>query len=1051
MRVASRPTPNPATTFQFDCPLHAIFERVANKHRNWKAVCYGEESLTYGELNRKCNGLAHWLIAKGVGVGHRVGVCLRPGFGIIIALIAIQKAGAAYVPIDPDYPEERIRSIVEDAALDLTLSGEDIIEKFRSVLTCPYAYPFLDPVEEDSKSLNPELDVSGKATACIFYTSGTTGQPKGIPISYFSLAYYVLSAIKQFGVNPADSFITIAKFSFSISLFDLMASMVSGAKLNILSREAIMDYTQLASTIEKSTVVHIGPALLRGVLHYIKKQIPDFSRFNQVRHISSGGDVVAPDLLEDLKTVFSNAEVYVIYGCTEIACMGCFYFARRDAVVDRSYVGKPFPGTSCILLGDRGETVRDGEVGEICFKGPGVMTSYLNRPELSKKAFIAIDNSIFFRTGDMGRIHTSGDLEFLGRRDFQIKIRGQRIELLEIESHLRKAPGVKDAILSTAPIGTGEIRLIAYLTVEDRSHFELDPVRMHLRQFLPEYMQPSGWMILDKMPLNVNLKIARKALPPPTAENTINTETYAEPRNETESLMANLWQQVLGIPRVGINDDFYNIGGDSLLAMNLCMLAAENGITVSPSQLRNAPTIEKLIKTGMRRDPEEGRKPYTPFSGILTHLPPFILRFLREAGPRTPDQWNISRMLVAKRRLSPQFLEAAFRHLGARHDAFRLQFRRDADRWQATVAPTPETTIAFRRVDLSGLPVSEQDTAIAACAKELQMTIRLNGGPIANMALFEMGENQPQKLFFIVHHFAMDVLSWRNFWLEFDSIYRRFESGGDTSIHAASTSFSEWTQILKPYSDSAEVEADARGWACQDWSHVARLKKDLNQDGAVNTNGSAQVVQFTLSEAETRWLLRNKREGFNAERIFIAGLSVALSRWQGSAVYFDRLLHGRDIALPEMDLSGTIGCLISYAPTLLKIDNRKACEDILNDVSSQMDRFPGNHINLYKYLGSNPALVERLNGLPEPEVLFNYRGATDDVIESGSLFGQTYTLPGMDHDPEKVRLYAIAIVIDLIKDRLEARFVFSANMHRRASIEALSFEMFNYIKAMIRL
>lgn len=1051
MRAATKPAPAPPGEFHFESPLHVLFERTAADHPHRIAVSFGEETLTYGELNARSNELAHWLIAMGVCAGHRIGVCLRPGLGIIIALLAIHKAGGTYLPIDPDYPMERVKSIVADADIYLTITQADVLEKCQGAFARPYGFPLQEPVVNGHRSGNPQPDLPEQATACIFYTSGTTGQPKGIPISHGSLAYYVLSAIQQFGINPEDTLLTIAKFSFSISLFDLLTSLIAGGRLVILPRTTIMDFGQLTAALEQATVVHIGPALWKGVVRYIRDHYADFRPFDGLRHVSSGGDIVPAELLEDLKTLFGHAEVYVIYGCTEIACMGCFYPAPRDAVVDRSYVGKPFPGTECVLLGEDGERTPQGEVGEVCFKGPGVMNGYLNKPELSQKAFIERGGALYFRTGDIGRIHPSGHLEFLGRRDFQIKIRGQRIELLEIESYLRRAPGVRDAILSANRTATGDNRLIAYLTVEDRDHFALEPVREHLRRFLPDYMQPSGWMILDRMPLNENLKIARRLLPAPTLENLIHTEVHVEPRTETERLLARIWQEILGLPRVGITDNFFDIGGDSLMTMNVCMLAAEQGLAISPSQLWHSPTIEQLAETCSH--PAAGRRegtPLEPFSGALPDLPPFIHRFFHEAGSRTPNQWNISRMLVARRRLAPDLLEATFRHLGARHDAFRLQFERSEARWQARVMPTPEATIAFRTLDLSGLPESRQGEAIAACAKQCQESISLTRGPIASMALFEMGDPQAQRLLFIVHHFAMDVISWRNFWLEFDSVYRRFEAGGGPSVHAPSASFGEWTTLLKPYVDSGPVEADIRKWIQQDWSRVAELPKDLSREHEANTNGSAQVVHFALSEQETRWLRRNRVHGLNAERLFISGLAVALSRWHGGTVYFDRLLHGRDVAPPETDLSRTVGCLISYAPTLLDIDTRKGPEDLLRDVSAQVDKISGNHVSLYKYLGGDPALVERLNALPRPEVLFNYRGPIDDVIESGSLFDGTYTLAGLDHDPKDIRLYPLAIAVDVVKNRLEARFVYSANVHRRASIEALSLDIQQFLRSLIR-
>ena len=1025
----------------FQAPLHSIFERIARDYPNKNAVSFVEQHLTYGELNEKANELAHCLISKGIKAECRVAVCLRPGLEIIVALLAIQKAGGVYLPIDPDYPKGRIQSIFEDAVVDLTIAQDDVIENLGEVLVRPYTLQQTKSISNVTRRDNPQVDIWDENTAYIFYTSGTTGRPKGIAISYKSFAYYVLSAISQFGITPKDTILTIAKFSFSISLFDLMTSVISGGRLIVLPRDKIMDYHSLATALEKATVVHIGPNLLKGLVRYIKKNYPTYQRFAGLRHVSSGGDIVPAELLEELKVIFPRAEIYVIYGCTEIACMGCCYLIPRDTLVERSYVGKPFRETEIVLLNDEGKQVANGEIGEICFQGPGVMKGYLNREELTSNAFVKTDSATYFRTGDLGRIHPSGNLEYLGRRDFQIKLRGQRVELVEVESNLRKAPKVRDAVVTANKIGVGDKRLIAYITLEDPNNFSLDAIRAYLHDRLPDYMQPSGWIILESIPLNENFKIARKVLPPATLENLIITDTYVAPRNEIEMILTTIWQNVLDISRVGINDNFFNIGGNSLIAMNMSMLAAEKGFEVSPLQMANTPTIAGLVEAGLKQYSEvDGCVPNDRSSGSLPELPPFILRFLYERDCQTPHHWNISRILVAKRRLSFELLEKTFRYLGDRHDALRLRFNLDGDRWQARVLETSKDTLACKTVDLSNLSPEKQVEAIAEVAKVCQREINLTNGPIAYLVLFDLGKEQPQELFFVVHHFAMDVISWKIFWLEFELAYQRLEATGEITLSTLPVSFKTWTQILRQYANSRTVETDVQQWIRQPWSEVPTLPKDLSDERNVNTNSSAKVVSFALSEWQTETLMRSGTYELDVEHILISSLAAALNQWQESGfVYFDRLVHGRNVGLSESDLSRTLGCIISYAPTLLRIDTRASAGDILLDVAEQMKqlRDSGTSIDLYKYLGSNPALVKCLKELPQAEVLLNYRGKVDDVLERSSVFDGTREIAGLDHNPQGLRQYPLAIVIDIIDRQLEVRCVYSANIHKRESIAAL--------------
>ena len=1033
--------------------LHTVFERNAQENPYKNAISFAGEHLTYKELNEKANELAHWLISQGIKAESLVAVCVRPGFEIIVALLAIQKAGGVYLPIDPDYPKGRIQSIVEDAAIELTIAQEDIVKNLGDVLIRPYTIEQTKFVLGAAARNNPRVEICPEDTAYVFYTSGTTGKPKGIAISYKSFAYYVLSAIDSFGMTPKDTTLTIAKYSFSISLFDLMTSIISGGQLIVLPRDEIMDYGSLTNALEQATVVHIGPNLLKGLLGYIKKNYAVYDRFAGLRHVSSGGDLVPAELLEELKVIFSQAEIYVIYGCTEVACMGCYYLAPRNTLIEKSYIGKPFKDTEVILLSDRGDKVAYGEIGEICFKGPGVMKGYLNRPELNERAFVKIDNAIYFRTGDLGRIHPSGNLEYLGRQDFQIKLRGQRLELVEIESHLRQAPGIKDAVATAQNIGASDKRLIAYITLENPANFSLEATRAYIHHRLPDYMQPSGWIILDSMPLNENYKIARKALPPATQENLIVIQAYVAPRNETEQILTDIWQNILDILRVGIEDNFFNIGGDSLSAMNISMLAAEKGIEVSPIQMANTPTIAGLVEAGVQQYEANNSVLENADSGSIPELPPFISRFLYERDCQNPHHWNVSRILVAKKPLSFEIIEKTFNYLGERHDALKLRFVLNGDRWQARVMETSQGNLTCKAVDLSHLSQEQQDEAIAEVTQAHHHEIHLTNGPIACMVLFNLGQNRPQELFFVVHHFAMDVISWKIFWLEFELAYQQFEAKSETILSTSPTSFRSWTQVLRQYTNSSPVETSIQQWIQQPWSQVHPLPKDISDDSKLNTNGSARAESFALSRLQTQNLMRTGTRELDVESILIASLATALAHWQeNNFVYFERLVHGRNVGLSEFELSRTLGCILSYAPTLLKVDRQASVGTNLHEVATQMEQSKdsGANIDLYRYLGSKPDLVDGLEQLPKAEVLFNYRGKVDDVIERSSIFDEPRSISGSDHNPDGLRQYPLAIVVDIIDGQLEVRCVYSTNMHKQESIQAFCTEFLSQLIGMQR-
>jgi amino acid adenylation domain-containing protein len=540
------------------------------------ALEFRDQRLSYGELNRRANQLAHYLEGRGVGAGSRVVVCVEPGFEIVIALLGILKAGAAYVPLDPSYPAARIRAILDDTKPRLAITQEHLSARFES---CGTALLTLDATRASPEE-DPDTHVDPGQTAYVFYTSGTTGAPKGILASHANLRHYVGQAQQRYQIDDRDVLPAIARFSFSISLFELLTPLVAGGTLVMLEREHVMDPARMAKTLKDVTVFHAGPSLLKGLVAYIRQHYLHFAEFSRVRHASSGGDMVPPELLESLKEIFSTAEVFVIYGSSEISCMGCTYPVSRQQRLQRTYVGRPFDNVSVRVLDASGNVVPVGVAGEIHFAGEGVVDGYLNRPELTAEKFVTLGGRRFYRTGDTGRLSEDGWLEILGRNDFQVKLRGMRVELGEVEQQLRRAPGVRDAVAVTKNTSDGEKMLVAYLVPEPGAatskaakSARIAAVRRHLLEHLPDYMVPAAYVELERLPVNHNLKIDRRALPEPTeADLRAFTETsLREPRTPTEKCLARVWRQLLGIEHIGLDDNFFELGGHSMLALKLSL------------------------------------------------------------------------------------------------------------------------------------------------------------------------------------------------------------------------------------------------------------------------------------------------------------------------------------------------------------------------------------------------------------------------------------------------------------------------------------------------
>jgi amino acid adenylation domain-containing protein len=565
------------TRAPFGDHVHERFERRAILAPDAAALDFRGERYSYAELNRRANQLAHELVTRGIGAGARVVVAVEPSPDTSVALLGILKAGAVYVPLDPNYPPARIRTILEDTRPFAVVTQAHLAERLSFAnerVVVPGALSARTATENPRRSVRPEH------TAAIFYTSGTTGKPKGVMLSYANLRHYVDVAVDRYELGPNDVMPSIARHSFSISLFELLSPLAAGGTSLLLEREHVLDPARLARSLMHATVFHAGPSLLKGLVAYVERHPPSREAFAGVRHASSGGDLVPPELLEKLKEVFWNADIFVIYGSSEISCMGTTYAVPRQRRVTATYVGRPFDNVSVRVLDAEGRVVPTGVVGEIHFAGDGVSLGYLDRPELTAERYFELEGRRFYRMGDRGRMHKDGLLEILGRADFQTKIRGMRVELGEVEHELRRAPGVREGVVVARAAPDGEKQLVAYVVPEERDAgasvakpVRLAAVRAHLAEHLPDYMVPAVYVELERLPLNENMKIDRRALPEPDEADlrALSAGSFREPETASERALSAIWQKLLGVRKVSLDDNFFELGGHSLLAMQLAL------------------------------------------------------------------------------------------------------------------------------------------------------------------------------------------------------------------------------------------------------------------------------------------------------------------------------------------------------------------------------------------------------------------------------------------------------------------------------------------------
>lgn len=591
--------------FSTDVTFVDVFEKQSTRLGDKLAAHCGGKSISYRDLNVSATRLARLLHVKGVQKSDRVVVAVPPSLEILIAILALHKLGAVYVPLDPGFPANRIAVILAEVEPRYVLGLAD-----NSFLPVDARDLFIDLAAptDVAVEINPEVSLSPSDISHIYFTSGTTGKPKGVVADHGNLLHYVTSAVERYGFGETDHFIAAARYTFSISLFELLVPLAAGAEITLLSRDQVLDMQQLSAAVSRATVFHFGPSLLKQLLPYIEQHYQSFAAFDHVHHASSGGDMVPPEILEKLKAIFRKAEVFVIYGSSEISCMGCTYEAPRAQKITRTKVGKAFGDMQVCILDEQLNPVDSGEVGNLYFSGPGLVTGYLNQPVLTAEKFIELDGLRFYAIGDVGRADENGNIELLGRADFQVQIRGMRVELLEIEHHLKSLPAVADCVVVARQHGEdSDQTLVAYLVIRDGEPTSAAYFADYLKQYLPDYTIPGQFVRLKKLPLNHNGKLDRSQLPAPDANNLLLTGSYQAPETEVQRGLLAMLQSLFNVDGIGIDHDFFELGGDSLTAVRYLMeVDKQFGRFIPIPFLLEHPTIRQLAEVIENKKPVTG-------------------------------------------------------------------------------------------------------------------------------------------------------------------------------------------------------------------------------------------------------------------------------------------------------------------------------------------------------------------------------------------------------------------------------------------------------------
>ena len=981
-----------------DATLAELFEEQARRSPETVAVVAGETELTYAELDRRANRLAHRLVALGAGPETLVGVIANRSAQLITALLAVVKAGAAYVPMDGKHPAERLSALAAESGISIALVDQANAEK---VLFTDVEVLRLDQIEDGPADRESALSVhvAPENLMYVIYTSGSTGVPKGVAVTYGGVIAFCLDSC--WSTETLERVLVQANHAFDASTYEIWATLLHGGRL-VLAPAGEVDSVERGRLIAAQNVTNVHATA--GLFRVLAEQSPHI--FDGVREVSTGGDVVSSNAVRTLLQAHPGITVRTTYGPTEATAFATqLPFTDAGAVPDLVPIGRPMDNTRAFVLDAFLQPVPVGMTGELYLAGAGLARGYLGRASLTAERFVACpfpaaDEPVgarMYRTGDLAQWTEDGTLLFLGRADKQLKIRGFRIEPAEIEAVLAAHPDVKQAVvvaLDDAQAG-GHRRLAGYVVPEDVDAV-LDPEA--LKEFvaakLPDYMVPAAITVLDALPVTVNGKLDRAKLPAPVFSGKAAGRAAA---TDVEELLCRLFAEVLNLERVGAEDSFFALGGDSIMSMLVAGRARKAGLAITPRQVFELRTPAELARVAEPiNEADAAGVEDIPFGPVP--LTP-VMRELAERAGSAARSGNQAMLLTSPPDLSLDQLTVIVQAMLDRHDVLRARLDSDVEQLMipeesASSAATAASLV--RRVDAAGLDEDQLSDLIDDQAAASEVALSPEDGMMLQAALLDRGPGESGYLLLTAHHLVIDGVSWRVLMPDLALAHAALLAGGEEAVQAAvtsaPTSFRRWASALADLARSQQTVDELQTWIrLLDGADLSLTDRPL--DPQLDTVGNGFSRAEMLIPADTAGtLLAEVPAAFHAgvDDVLMAGLASALDEWLRSrdrraegGFLIDREGHGRVPLSEDMDLTRTLGWFTTVHPVRLETGTidptevRAGGEDaarLIKRVKEQLRQTPGEGLGygLLRYL--NPATQPVLADLPTAQIGFNYLG-----------------------------------------------------------------------------
>ncbi len=994
---------NNKTDYERNRDIYFLFKKVCFEYSYETAISEGSEKISYKELDERSCILASYLKEKGVNKGDIVAVMADKTPQVIVALLSILRIGAVYLPVSEKYPLEFLESIINDSKARCILCREE------SEISVNIERININP-DFNTAVVEVHEDVSSDAPAYVIYTSGSTGVPKGVTVTHRSIIRLV-NKTNFIDIRNTDVILQTGSITFDASTFEIWGALLNGAELHLVSEDIILDAIALKQEIifSGASIMWVSAPLLHQLVDI------DSTLFNSVRVLLSGGDVVKP---EYTNRIFENNPLITIingYGPTENTTFSTTYNITKTNA-NSLPIGTPIANSTAYVVNSYMKLQPVGATGELMVGGDGISVGYLNNFELTKKSFVDdvfTKNGKLYHTGDYARINRDGVIEFLGRIDNQVKVRGFRIELNSIEYAISAINGVKNALVIA--VSDNENKKIAAYYVGSS---ELDVVG-ELEKTLPQYMIPNYVIRIEQIPLNKNGKVDFKSLPKPNEEVVSQHRSKKElPKNVIEEELIEIWKKLLKIDDIGVTDNFFKLGGDSILVIQLTNLIKEQGYLITTKMVFKYQTIRSLAEHLEKRNEKSG---YSEIVSGSVKLNPMQSWFFGQ-NFRNYNYWNLPLMIKLDGKYESSNIEKALNAVIKHHDALHSRFTLENGIFvQNYSSDINEIKIENVKVD----NIDDADETIRINCIEAQKKINIIKGVMLAAVAFE--DNNSQKLFIAVHHLVSDGISLRIIAEDVKKVLHAISENNEIIFTRKTLSFKEWNNSLDLFSDTEQALKQVNYWK----NINSRIDNSFITINDMNRECDCLTVNREIDGLRIKKLLHDGMEklGAASNELFLTALYRTFNQMFGVEKVAVRLEgHGREECINAEDISRTVGWFTSAYPVILTSSGLSSLAEDVLCIKDNVKSIPkkGVAYGILKYM-RNDIKFDR-----EPMISFNYLGGFDDDIEIGE---RRY---GEFHDMDAERDIAIDFNLMFVKNKFVIAITVNKNLYENPRINKIA-------------